>query len=278
MWTLFLASSLTIGASVPAVGSLVGLALLMGIAPASEHYSLNQAMGWVAHADRPRTVTDLVVILQLALLWFASIAVYETVSLIACVVITLGFVIGTNGWDYLTRISTRAHGNRLTIYYDRDCGFCHKICLIFRTFLLLGDTRVVAAQSNATAYALMQQHDSWVVYDGPNTYFVRWRAVLHMLKRSVLTKPIGRFLVFIGMGRWGDVFYTAIAAMRGHLSKVTARLLPLELKVDQNRWPANMLAIVWATILLVSIAWSYFDHGPLATYIALLLGTSPMTQ
>ena len=38
-------------------------------------------------------------------------------------------------WDALGKVHERRHPIAPRVYYDRDCGFCLKSCLLFRTFL-----------------------------------------------------------------------------------------------------------------------------------------------
>ena len=65
-----------------------------------------------------------------------------------------------------------AHRGGVNIYFDRDCGFCRKSCLLFRTFLLLGNTKILPVQDNPEAFEIMQKYNTWVVLDSDGTSYL----------------------------------------------------------------------------------------------------------
>src|ERR1044071_2208388 len=68
-------------------------------------------------------------------------------------------------WEKIfSRLATPARLG-LKIYYDGDCGFCLKSVRILRTFLLLSKTPILAAQSDPSIFADLQEKNSWVVVD-----------------------------------------------------------------------------------------------------------------
>lgn len=157
--------------------------------------------------------------------------------------------------NVLSRWARLVHKDRLRIYYDRDCGFCRKICLIFRTFMMLGETPVIPAQEDAEAYAIMREHDTWVVYDHDGKSYIRWNAVLLLMRRSPILMPVGTLLTAIGMGRWCDWLYGAIASSRRGWSKVTAKLLPYRRVETDFGLPSKLLIVLWlCTVLLFNFS------------------------
>src|SRR5699024_2812667 len=48
-------------------------------------------------------------------------------------------------WEWLGRRQTIAAGRKITVFYDPDCGFCRRSCLLIRAFLLPLTTRIVPA-------------------------------------------------------------------------------------------------------------------------------------
>ena len=148
-------------------------------------------------------------------------------------------------WDRITRWLDTVERTGLRIFYDRDCGFCHKICLLFRTFLFLGDVPIAPAQVDATTFAIMQEQNSWVIYDHDGVPHVRWHAMLFLLRRSPVFWPIGSPLTAMGMGRWADGLYTLIAANRDRLSKISALLLPYKSVPVRTGVAANIIVGIW---------------------------------
>lgn len=148
-------------------------------------------------------------------------------------------------WNWLTAVIGSAGRSKTSIYFDRDCGFCRKTCYLFRTFLVLGDASIKPAQSNEGVLEIMQREVSWVVYDYNGKVYIRWHAVLLLLRRSPVFWPFGWLLTALGMGYWGDPIYRAIGASRWWLSKLTAFVLPYR----RERTPAGsgvaMLAGIW---------------------------------
>ena len=237
-----------------AVHGLAGLIGLLALLPAGAHASVDRAMDWLGPAARLSPAARIALVLQLALLWIvladSSPTDMSTTLAIIALLATVSTLVPSVAWRWLTERANRTHGGRLRIYYDRDCGFCHKICRLFRTFLLLGDTPVAPAQSDPAVEALMREHDSWVVYDGDDRYELRWHAVLLMLRRSLLTRPLGRLLTRLGMGSCGDGLYGAIAASRGWFSRLTAFLLPLGRSPGPLAAPLNSLLWLWIALTL----------------------------
>lgn len=192
----------------------------------------------------PRDIGRL--LLVIAVLAVAAIGmVIGSIPLEAPVLLALTAIVPSIVWDLLGRCARFLHRDGLRIYYDQDCGFCKKICLLFRTFLFLGETPVLPAQSSPRVYAVMREANSWVVYDHDGRQYLRWAAVLLLLRRSVLLWPVGQLLTLLRMGVWGDILYEGIASTRGRLSKLTAVLLPQHETQSLGAWPSRLIAISW---------------------------------
>lgn len=158
--------------------------------------------------------------------------------------------------DTLSQLAWSIHKGGLRIYFDRDCGFCRKICLIFRTFFLLGDTPITPAQEDAAAFSIMQKFNTWVVYDYDEKSYIRWDAVLLLMRRSLLFRPLGYLLTAAGMGQWCDQLYGAIASSRSWWSQVTAILLPYRHISVESGSSANVLIGLWVSAMLLFNFWS----------------------
>jgi hypothetical protein len=167
------------------------------------------------------------------------------------VIAALGALLPTCLWNRLAATVNIAEREKLRIYFDRDCGFCRKTCYLFRSFFVLGDATIRPAQSNEETFDIMQREESWVVYDYNGKPYTRWHAVLLLLRRSPLLRPLGWLLTALGMGYWGDPIYRAIGASRWWLSKLTRVVLPYR----RERVPAGrMVTLLVGAWLIGSLA------------------------
>jgi len=99
---------------------------------------------------------------------------------------------------------------------------------------------------------------TWVVYDHDDQWFIRWHAVLLLMRRSLPFRPLGILLTALQMGRWCDGLYGAIASRRRHWSNATNILLPYR-KVNVEAGPAAMITIgIWLVVVVVFNFWEPF--------------------
>lgn len=107
-----------------------------------------------------------------------------------------------------------------TIYYDGDCGFCHKGVLILREFLFLRPVSVRPASANAAAQAQMRKNHSWVVDGGGGLRYGEFDAFLALLWISPWIS-LGRLLALKPCRKLGTAAYRLIARRRSLLSVIT---------------------------------------------------------
>lgn len=133
-------------------------------------------------------------------------------------------------WDALDRRAQRREASRgalpLRIYYDRDCGFCLKMCRLLRTFLILPRAEIVPAQDYGRARALLEANWSWVVIDHDDHAALKWPALVLLLRRS----PAFGWLGWLLAGSWlvpaGNLVYDFVGRHRGVFGRLSAALLP----------------------------------------------------
>ncbi len=150
-----------------------------------------------------------------------KIGLFPFVSITSLLAFTPGSV-----WDWLAARRRSARRSGIRIYYDGECDFCRKTCLILRAFCLPETVPIRPAQSEPEALALMEKHDSWVVYDSDGEVYLRWQAVNFILKMSPIFWPIGHLL---DLGIWAkplDRLYGVIGRNRMRLGPLAARWLP----------------------------------------------------
>ncbi|MDI3260825.1 MAG: HTTM domain-containing protein [Sinobacteraceae bacterium] len=181
--------------------------------------------------NRPlRLAMDLLFMgMHLAFIFCLALGPFPYISLASLTTLIGGWI-----WDAADRRLQRResrHGDHpLRIYYDRDCGFCLKSCLLFKTFLVLPRAIVAPAQDHARAKALLEANYSWVVIDHDDRAHLKWPAFVCLLRRSPLFFWLGALLDPRGPARRlvaaGNAVYDFVGRHRGAFGALSERLLP----------------------------------------------------
>lgn len=171
--------------------------------------------------------------------------------------VSLTVLLGPGLWQ---RLAAREAGPRpLRIYYDQDCGFCLKSCLILRQLLILPPNTVIEpAQGNARARALMESEWSWVVLDPQDAAHLKWQAFVALIAHSRLLGWAHRFFALELWQRPGTAVYDWVAEHRGAVARATSPLM--------QRREERFLAPRWAqaicgVLLVTTLAWNLSSVG-----------------
>jgi hypothetical protein len=155
-------------------------------------------------------------------------------------------------WDALDRRAQRREARRgalpLRIYYDRDCGFCLKMCRLFRTFLVLPRAEILPAQDYPRARALLEANWSWVVIDHDDHAALKWPAYVLLLRRSPLFAWLGLLLAGGWLEPAGNAVYDFVGRHRGAFGRLSAALLPE--RAERFGFGTPGLALVGGAMLL----------------------------
>lgn len=196
--------------------------------------------------------------LQLGLLLCLELGNFPYVSLAALTVLAGGWI-----WDGLGRRAQRreqALGTLpLRLYYDRDCEFCLKQCLLLRTFLILPRAEIIPAQDYPRARALLEANRSWVVIDHDDHAYLKWPAFVLLLRRS----PLFAWKGWLLSGSWavtpGNALYDFVGRRRGLLGKLSGALLPYrEASFDGGHFMQRLAGFFLFTVLawnLCTVHW-----------------------
>ena len=194
------------------------------------------------------------VTMHLGFLLCLEIGIFPLVSIL----MNLAFVPGWM-WDRLAATARPAASPaHVVVYYDRDCAFCHKVCRLLTTFLILPGVPIRAAQSDPKAGVLLAINNSWVVSDGPQTDYLKWDAVRHLVACSPGFHPLAKLLAFGPLAALGDRFYDWVADNRSRLGRVTETALPWR----PTRLGGGMLCNALAGIFLVFVTWQNLTTLP----------------
>lgn len=159
-------------------------------------------------------------------------------------------------WDALfARLRTPSRLG-LKVYYDGDCGFCKRGARLLKTFLLLPETPLLPAQSDANVHEAMVKHHSWVVGDAEGRLYVKFEAAIAVARQSPLVFWLAPVLALPPVAAVGRRAYEFVAANRHRTGAIVRFLSPRELQVNLPR-PLNVAAgflfayaLVWNVWLL----------------------------
>lgn len=173
------------------------------------------------------------------------IGLFPLISITSLLVLTPSVV-----WDWLGRRVDSPARAGIRIYYDGECLFCEKVCLLLRILLILPKAQIDAAQSRGDVEAIMQQHDSWVIYDHEGNYHLHWEALAWLISQSPIFSVIGRLMAWSKFRGLGDRIYGSVAANRYRLGGFTRVVFPFRpLDADLNP-VANFLCVIFITVTL----------------------------
>ena len=229
-------------------------------------------IGWLAPllvlspwCNRPLRFAALVLLFFTQLLFAVCLndGLTPYVYLAALAVLIDGWV-----WDALDRAGQRRAARRgpaaLRIYYDRDCAFCLRSVTLMKTLLVLPRAELLPAQEQARARTLMEANRSWVVIDHDDRAYLKWPAMVVLLRRSPLLGCLGWLL----SGGWavkpGDAVYDFVARHRGAFGRISGVLLPWH---DGAAGQGRGLPQVAAVLLFVELAWNLSTVGGLPGFV-----------
>lgn len=108
-------------------------------------------------------------------------------------------------WDWLSRTSTQA--SPLRIYHDRNFPRSLRTHRLLRTFLALPATEFRIAQDEPRTDTLLRNNQSWIVIDHDESAYLRWDALVLLLRRSPLLAWLGWGLSRLPLTNIGNTFY-----------------------------------------------------------------------
>ncbi len=186
--------------------------------------------------------------LHLAILATLNVGLFP---LINCVSLVL--FLPSRAWQWIDDRVRHRGSQGITIYFDGDCEFCRKTCLILQTFLFLRHVRTVPAQSVPDVYEIMESQDTWVVEDGTGRRYLRWEALAFIFRQSPFGW-IGRLMGLQLIRSVGELVYRCIAANRMRLGNLTAWLCPYHTSSIAAGRPLNTVAgILMIYVLIINV-------------------------
>ncbi len=148
------------------------------------------------------------IIFQLFIFFTMHIHLFTAISIIALIALLPAIF-----WDRLLFRIIPDRKEKIKIYYDNDCSFCHQSSLILPVMLLASNVEIISSQTNPAIAQYMFEQDSWVIVKGQQRY-IKWEAFLILLGNSRIwfwTIPVfdNRFSKYCG-----EKIYAIIAKNR----------------------------------------------------------------
>lgn len=156
-------------------------------------------------------------------------------------------------WNWLSARYWKAEQRKIRIYYDRDCTFCLKTCLLLREFFLPHDVLIGPAQDDPEFGEILRRENSWVVVGPAGRRFLHWNALTFVVGQSPIMRPVWLLVAAIGAIGLGRPLYDLIGRNRMPLGRATASLLPF------NAGPRSLRAVTKAALAVLiglCIAWN----------------------
>jgi len=204
---------------------------------------------WPQHNDLTRGFAlGAAVMMHMSFIFCMTIGPFPYVSLVALVPLV------PDAWiaGVLRRRRVRLGG--VVIFFEPGCGFCEKISLLLREFLLSPTSPVLPAEADGEALRLLRAHNSWVVRDAEGGLRLKSAGMAYLLRQNPLLAPFGWLLA-----RWpADWLYDAIGARRKQLSLVTSVVLAVRTPPPIGR-TANALC---GALALLALAANVTDLRP----------------
>ena len=124
----------------------------------------------------------------------------------------------------------------VSIYYDGDCEFCKKTCLLLRELSFVHYATITAAQDIPEMHAILRKENSWIVKNEHGALLLRFDGVVYFWLRSPLFWPLGLLFTLPYMHHAGNTLYLLIAKHRGFLGKITAKIFPYHQHAVSTPW------------------------------------------
>ena len=165
-------------------------------------------------------------IFQIGINTSMSIGLFGTIS----VVITFG-LLPSIFWDKVLPWFALSRRKGLTMYYDRDCGFCTRAIWYVKRLLFLSEyTKVIPAQEAPEIEEVMRRENSWVIVDEMGRKFYGFDGLIAAMRFSPLWWPLIFILKLPGIHNLGEWSYKKVAE-----SRLTICLPPKKERFSQSK-------------------------------------------
>ena len=196
---------------------------------------------WPTQNPWPRTLAALgLITLELGFILNLKIGLFPFISIASLLVL-----LPPTFWDSAARLTSRPAAP-LAIYFDRDCGFCEKTCLLLWRVLGLNVRHLGPAQDDRELGPLLEREVSWIVVTEDGTRHLRWAALATVFASGQRLRWLAPLLrATTGPG---DRIYHFIGKQRRLFGRGTALLLPWDPKPSPTA-PQGLAALAFFAVV-----------------------------
>lgn len=209
--------------------------------------------GWI-FGKRWWIVRTLVVVL----FWGLHIGIFFTMNIglfpFICIAMWSVFLPGPL-WDKIAGVFQRRDFDKLTIYYDQECGFCQKGARLIREFFLFRSVPIIVAQENPSIYSDMQKNHSWVIVNEKGERFFQYRAWVEIVKHSPIFYWSAGFFAFKPIFYTGQKIYGWISHHRSFMGKAT-QYIEYQTEKKEIVWLKWLREITGGAALIMLVMWN----------------------
>ncbi|MEC8716389.1 MAG: hypothetical protein VXX81_01035 [Pseudomonadota bacterium] len=174
---------------------------------------------WPTQNPWPRTLAALgLITLELGFILNLKIGLFPFISIASLLIL-----LPPAFWHSAARLTSRPAAP-LAIYFDRDCGFCEKTCLLLWRILGLNLRHLGPAQDDPELGPLLEREVSWIVVTEDGDRHLRWAALATVFASGQRLRWLAPLLR--ATTRPGDRIYHVIGEQRRLFGRGTALLLP----------------------------------------------------
>ena len=180
--------------------------------------------------------------LEIGFIFNLRIGLFPYVSILSLVAIMPTVV--------LDRLWPKQKANKAVIqmYFDKHCVFCEKTCYLLKYALGLPNATIQAAQDDAQIGPILERENSWVVIDEHGRQWLRWAALVYVIRCSRRFGWLGK--LFERAGQRGDVAYNWIGDHRQQFGQLTAILMPWRQTYPRAGISMSLIAGALAVLVL----------------------------
>lgn len=150
----------------------------------------------------------------------------------------------------------REYREGIRLYFDEDCGFCLKMCLLLRMFLLPSAVQILPAQQYPDIHPIMERENSWVITEPDGKTYVHWHAMAFLLSQRWPFKPIGWITARQPLITVGNFVYRWVANNRALMGTISSRVIPFR---RQNIQPGVAGSVIALGFLYIVTAFNVYE-------------------
>lgn len=125
---------------------------------------------------------------------------------ICCMIMWL-ILLPSNFWNLINKLVVKnIPKDPLTVFYDKDCGFCKKMVFIFSNILCVQNVSIKSSSEDNKIHSEIVKNSSWAGVNKLGQIFFHWDNFLELLRYSPLPF-VERFFRLIPLGLGRNLYY-----------------------------------------------------------------------